>query len=134
MKMICKIAIAVAAGFLVACNGQTKKDEAEAANVGTKPVVTNPRPDRSPPPPQPQDGSMIVTPGGTEAIATPKVSEKQKNDALEAAQREIVRRKQDAGEADDAVSKALKNIKEDDLDRAFSELKKAVDKYPKTRE
>ena len=37
-------------------------------------------------------------------------------------------------EADDAVSRALKNIKEDDLDRAFSELKKAVDKYPKTGE
>ena len=60
------------------------------------------------------------------------MSEKEKNDALEAAQREIVRRKQDAAEADDAVSRALKNIKEDDLDRAFSELKKAVDKYPKT--
>lgn len=134
MKMICKFAIAVAAGVLVACNGQTKKEEPEAANVGTKPAVNNRRPDRPPPPPQPQDGSMIVTPGGTETIATPKVSEEQKSDALEAAQREIVRRKQDASEADDAVSKALKNIKEDDLDKAFSELKKAVDKYPKTGE
>ncbi len=131
MKRIPLSLLAVASGLLVSCFGEDEPPEAADVNP---PPARDPRPDRPPPPPQPQDGSMIVRPGGTGAHkpAAPAVSEEDKSDAISAAEREIARRRQDTEEADDLVSKALKNVSDDDLDKAFSELKKAVDKYPNT--
>ena len=107
--------------------------EVEPAPVAAKPAApkptTNPRPDRPPPPPQPQDGSMIVKPGGTKPVEVPNVSKKDKDSAIASAQREVEKRKAGAGDGDDPISKALKDVDQKDIDNAFSELKKAADKY-----
>lgn len=145
MKLIKGLLLPATACLLASCFGKEEKpaDAAPAKPALAKPApVRNPRPNRPPPPPQPQDGSMIVRPGGTEA-KVPKISEvpgidsvsaEDKDGALSAAEREITRRKKDAAEGDDAVSKALNNLSEDDIDRAFSELKKAAGNSSKTGE
>ena len=85
---------------------------------------------RPPPPPlQPQDGSFIVHPKGTQQV---KLSAKKKAQAAAAAEREIIRRKQATKDADAEVLEAIEDVKEGLLDEARSKLKKAVEKYPKT--
>lgn len=80
---------------------------------------------------------MIVLPDGTKPLPKeipdelPKelddVSAETKSDALSAAEKEINKRKAGAGDSDDAVSKALKNVSDEDINKAFKELKKAVE-------
>ncbi len=140
IKSLKRLLLLATACLLVSCFGKEEKPEEAALVKPAKPVAaSNPRPDRRPPPAQPQDGSMIVRPGGTEA-KIPEISEidnisaEDKDDALSAAAREITRRKQGAAEGDDKVSKALNNLSEDDIDRALGELRKAVGDAPKTAE
>ena len=130
MKVFHSLTLVAASVVFVSCSGLQKEDETALIATPAPATKPNPRPERPPPPPQPQDGSMIVTPGGTSNLSVPDVSDEDKENAIDAAEREIARRKEDASEGDDLVSKALQSIEEDDLDRAFSELKKAVDKYP----
>jgi len=139
MKVIRFITLAAVAVFMASCFGSKEHAmEVEAAPVPAKPAVqakpkpkpkTTSRPNRPPPPPQPQDGSMIVKPGGTSTASIPKVSKKDQDSAIASAQREIAKRKAGAGDADDPISKALKDVDQKDIDKAFGQLKKAASEY-----
>ena len=135
MKSIKLIPLAAATVFLVSCFGPKKHAmEVEPAPVAEKPTAPkkpkpNPRPDRPPPPPQPQDGSMIVKPGGTSSASIPKVSKEDQDNAIASARREVEKRKAGAGDSDDPISKALKDVDQKDIDNAFDQLKKAASEY-----
>ncbi len=126
--------LAIAALSSCATRKEPEPEPAVAETPQPKPEASGPRPtrpSRPAPPPQPQDGSMIVAPGGTRSVASrvSEVSEEDRSEIIDAAEKELNRRKENAAEGGDLVSEALQNIEQDDLDKAFSELKQAVENY-----
>ena len=86
--------------------------------------------DRPPPPsPQPQDGSFIIRPEGTTKV---QLSKSVLLQASAAAEREVIRRRQAAKDADAEVQNAIEDLKEGSLNDARVKLRKAVQKYPRT--